>query len=152
MFSQKVFRRNGSESLQVTSRLMRALAAPENPPSIAGKARKRRQDEMSRRVPHLSEMRVIDTGGWPTFWRAAETKPTHVTMINLQLTECSETWMDMRIGDACDPHLKETFDLVVSNSLLEHVGGHWRPQQLADVVHRLSGPSLGANALPILSR
>ena len=44
-------------------------------------------------------------------------------------------------GDACDPpaHVRDAeFDLVYSNSLIEHVGGHARRCDFASVVHAMA--------------
>ena len=52
-----------------------------------------------------------------------------------------EPWLRLVRGDACAPPPQlehQQFDLVFSNSLIEHVGGHARRAQLADVVHRLA--------------
>jgi hypothetical protein len=45
------------------------------------------------------------------------------------------------VADACNPVLPaplsaERFDLVYSNSVLEHVGDHYRRQQFTETVHR----------------
>lgn len=79
-------------------------------------------------------MRVLDLGGTPRFWRAAPVQPAEVTIVNFIAEEIAEPWMKNAVTDACDPDLEGTFDLVVSNSLIEHVGGHARRSQLATVV------------------
>lgn len=83
-------------------------------------------------------MTVLDLGGWPHTWRIAPVKPAHVTMINLEFAPCDEPWLELRLGDACDPPVAGHFDLVFSNSLIEHVGGHWRRAKLAEAIHQLS--------------
>lgn len=84
-------------------------------------------------------MRVLDLGGDAGFWRAAPVRPLSVTMVNLFADCPTETWLRTVQGDACEPPREVSdarFDLVVSNSLLEHVGGHARRAQLADVIER----------------
>lgn len=86
-------------------------------------------------------MRVLDLGGHPTTWRLAPIKPLHVTTLNLRAPQADEPWMDMVVGDACNPPSAIAdghYDLVFSNSLLEHVGGHAQRQRMAEVVHRLA--------------
>jgi hypothetical protein len=85
----------------------------------------------------LPEYRVLDLGGLPEFWKLAPTRPTHVTTINLEPAETDESWLRHLVDDACAPTSieGERFDLVVSNSLIEHVGGHARRRELAQVVH-----------------
>jgi hypothetical protein len=85
-------------------------------------------------------MRVLDLGGTPGFWRAAPVHGEHVTVVNIKRgMDADEPWMDVRVADACDPGLgAERFDIVISNSLLEHVGGADRRQQLAEVITSLS--------------
>ncbi|UOT05842.1 class I SAM-dependent methyltransferase [Rhodococcus opacus] len=82
-------------------------------------------------------MRVLDLGGTPSYWESAPTKPLAVTTVNLARLEGTDTVYAVQ-GDACDPprEIKGPYDLVVSNSLIEHVGGHSQRARLADVIHR----------------
>jgi hypothetical protein len=64
-----------------------------------------------------------------------------VTTVNLQSLESSNPNIVVVQGDACDLPAEITsdrYDLVYSNSLLEHVGGHVQRQKLVDNVHRLA--------------
>ncbi|MGE2736466.1 class I SAM-dependent methyltransferase [Mycolicibacterium vaccae] len=82
-------------------------------------------------------MHVLDLGGTPAFWESAPTKPRKVTLVNLQAYPSSEL-VTAYEGDACappEPIAVGNFDLVVSNSLLEHVGGHTQRAKLANVIH-----------------
>lgn len=72
---------------------------------------------MLERFPELDAMKVIDLGG------GAPPPAGHV-------------W-----GDACtadELFAERSFDLVVSNSVLEHVGGYHRRQEFARAVHWLA--------------
>lgn len=106
--------------------------------SLSGRARARRWQRLVEVFPSLSEMRVLDLGGTPESWRLAPVRPKSVTTVNLLPQESvSEGIVTVR-GDACDlpsAVARDHFDLVYSNSLLEHVGGHARRQRLADNVH-----------------
>ena len=59
-------------------------------------------------------------------------------MVNMRpLPQPDEDWMQLIQGDACTavfPHGQ--FDIVISNSLLEHVGGHMQRERLAEVILR----------------
>lgn len=79
-------------------------------------------------------MRVLDLGGSPRFWRTTPEHPASVTTVNLTPAEPDEPWMAHVVADACEPLGLGYFDLVFSNSLIEHVGGHYRRQRLADVI------------------
>lgn len=81
-------------------------------------------------------MRVLDLGGRPEWW-AGDPHPAALTTINLESAGDLPPWVTHVVADACDVGVlgDERFDLVVSNSLLEHVGGYYRRRQLADVVH-----------------
>lgn len=117
------------------------IADGSNPTSLAGGARARRWQELLRCFPSLGDMRVLDLGGTPDAWRIAPVQPEHVVIVNInkktvkQETDSTKTVV---IGDACDlpgELAGQRFDLVYSNSLIEHVGGHAQRQRFADMVH-----------------
>jgi hypothetical protein len=123
--------------MSVTGRLNRAALDPGNPRSISGRARARRWNHFIATFPDISEMRVLDLGGLPNYWRTAPVRPAQVVTLNLSEDCADEPWMEHVVGDACEPPERitaERFDLVVSNSLLEHVGGHQRRRRLAEQV------------------
>ena len=94
---------------------------------------------LSTRFPQLPEMRVLDLGGVPEFWATAPIRPRHVTLVNLRPHPSEHDWIENRQGDACrlpEDLLADRFDLVVSNSVIEHLGGHARRRRFARVVRR----------------
>jgi hypothetical protein len=122
--------------------------------SISERVRQGRWAELFRRFPDLADMRVVDLGGTTWDWtigfcRAAQKlttrplPPKEVLVVNLDDTALSHAapWMDTLVADVCElPEdvLSTGFDLVFSNSLIEHVGGHWRRKQMARSVHLLA--------------
>ncbi|EWM11130.1 class I SAM-dependent methyltransferase [Kutzneria sp. 744] len=123
--------------MSMSRTIQRVLTDPNNPGSLSARARAKRWNELTRRFPSLASMRVLDLGGLPDFWRQSSIRPAHVTTVNLVPAQAPEPWVDHVVGDACAPEglSGKEFDLVVSNSLLEHVGGYSRRRQLADVIH-----------------
>lgn len=116
------------------------------PGSVGARARRRRWETMAARFPHLAEMTVIDLGGTVESWLRAPVRPAHVTVLNL--SEPDDTG-DSRIsavrGDACGARaalrgvgLPERYDLVFSNSVIEHVGGHAKRTEFAAEVVALA--------------
>ncbi|WP_328468574.1 class I SAM-dependent methyltransferase [Actinoplanes sp. NBC_00393] len=111
----------------------------DGPGSLGHAARRRRAAKLVETFPGLAGMRVLDLGGEPLFWRGFPVRPAHVTVLNLLSFDAAEPWIDAVTGDACDPPAAVTrrrFDLVVSNSVIEHVGGHVPRQRFAEVVLR----------------
>lgn len=100
---------------------------------MAGRARAKRLQMLLTRFPQIAQMRVLDLGGFLPYWDTAPFRPAHVTLVNLEPAEVSEPWADSRVADACDlpADLRSGYDLAFSNSVLEHVGGHVRRQQVA---------------------
>jgi hypothetical protein len=116
------------------------FADPDRVGSITHRCRLRRYEEVRRRFPNLPDMRVLDLGGTAVSWRNSGLRASSITLVNLDhLEEPDEPWMDVIRTDACLGGFGQ-FDLVFSNSLMEHVGGHSRRQQFADVVQE-SAPS-----------
>ena len=104
--------------------------------------RRRRWKLILRHIPRLAEFRVVDLGGTALWWSRAPVRPRHITVVNLY--EPGEGCTDLTAieGDAlrADELLRgEDFDLVFSNSLIEHLGGDpARRRRFADVVVALA--------------
>jgi hypothetical protein len=96
--------------------------------------------------PNLSEMTVVDLGGTVESWLRAPARPAHVTVVNLfEPGDSKEPWVTPIQGDACDATaslirhgISTRFDLVFSNSLIEHLGGHAKRIAFAEQVHMLA--------------
>jgi hypothetical protein len=117
----------------------------DGPRSIGGRARARRLKLLAATFPDLPSYRVLDLGGTAYSWLDGPLRPKSVTLVNLVDDELAvrherqslPDWLVLIAGDACDPPssvLDEDFDLVFSNSLIEHVGGPLRRKMMADVV------------------
>ena len=113
-----------------------------NDTSLAERMRLRRWQVIQKRLPELSEMKVLDLGGTLRWWLRAPVQPRHVTVVNIDPSERTDVpWLAIVTGDACCADklvAGEHFDLVFSNSLIEHVGGHKARCALAQVVRSLA--------------
>jgi hypothetical protein len=111
--------------------------------SVGGRLRQERARWLAETFPDLTEMSVIDLGGRILTWQRAPVRPKHVHVVNVQPSEDDiPEWAEFDLGDACalPAHVAgRHYDLVFSNSLIEHVGGHQRRERFADTVHQLSG-------------
>ena len=107
-----------------------------------------RQARMRRFVeivePLLSRpVRILDVGGTAAYWRALPhlygMPNVEITIVNLGGAETNESNLRIRRGDGCALDFPDnSFDIVHSNSVIEHVGG-WRDmQRMAGEVRRLA--------------
>ena len=104
----------------------------ESPTSLGGRARARRWNDLVARFPDLASLRVLDLGGTVDAWAVAPIRPRHVTVLNLdEPGTTDQPWLTPVTGDACNAAAElagttgeTSFDLVFSNAVLEHVGGH----------------------------
>ncbi|MEX5631238.1 class I SAM-dependent methyltransferase [Parafrankia sp. FMc2] len=114
----------------------------ESPNSLGARSRGRRWDRVREHFPDIDDMRVVDLGGTVDFWQRLERRPVHVVVINLEKpAEPAPPGIEVVVGDACDPPAETftgRFDLVFSNSVIEHVGGHAKRLAFADVTRRLA--------------
>ena len=130
--------------------LIYALQDAENPNSLSSRFRKAR----ARRVVELIEaihaergqVRVIDLGGEPDYWGRnfdrdfLESSGVRITLVNPQSFEVRDPLFTAAVGDACalPEHADGSFDLVHSNSVVEHVGDWPRMEAFATEVRRLA--------------
>jgi len=109
--------------------------------SLGAQLRLRRWERFAERFPDFQQMRVLDLGGTTLFWERAPIRPKTVTVINLGAPGEGSPWVRVIDGDACEaPELvgDEQFDLVFSNSLIEHLGGHLKRARFAEVVRSMA--------------
>jgi hypothetical protein len=112
------------------------------PDSWGARRRGRRWEWLAETFPDLAEMSVLDLGGRVDTWQRAPARPKHVHLVNLEPppSELPE-WAEVDRADACSlpAHLlRRRYDLVFSNSVIEHVGGHERRLRFAEAVRTLS--------------
>lgn len=118
----------------------------EAPGSPAVRARSKRWELIAKIFPDIAERTVVDLGGTVSSWLSAPIRPRQVTVVNLfEPGESDEDWLVPVTGDACDAVAElnragsaDTFDIVYSNAVLEHVGGHGSRARFADAVHALA--------------
>lgn len=109
--------------------------------SLSSRFRERRWQRLREVFPDIDDMRVLDIGGEADFWRHRSSHPVSVTMVNLFAADHEEPWLTAVEGDGCElPEGLGDFDLAFSNSVIEHVGGHWRRARFAEQV-RSAAPS-----------
>jgi hypothetical protein len=91
-------------------------------------------------------MRIIDLGGAPMMWQFVDI-PLNITLLNLLHTpeavgdakDMPQHTFSFEIGDACSTELpSDSFDMVFSNSVIEHVGDQERRSAFASQVRRLA--------------
>jgi hypothetical protein len=109
--------------------------------SLAERLRRKRWSLFRQQFPDFLDMRVLDLGGTASWWRRAPERPKSLTLINLAEFDESSASITAIQGDACaaDELLPgASFDLVFSNSLVEHLGGHAQRLKFAEVVHKMA--------------
>lgn len=104
--------------------------------------RRRRGEVLLQRFPDLADMEVLDLGGEMHYWTTVPVPPRRVTVVNIRPSrEVVPDFVEEVVGDACAPPPEVTgreWDLVHSNSVIEHVGGHTRRQDFAAAVRALA--------------
>jgi hypothetical protein len=110
--------------------------------SWGGRRRARRWEWLVREFPDLDQMSVIDLGGDAGTWTQSPLHPKHVHVVNIDTPPTEvPAWITVDTGDACalpTEIASRRYDLVFSNSVIEHVGGHERRLRFAESVHTLA--------------
>lgn len=112
------------------------------PGSWGERRRTRRWQWLTDTFPGLAEMSVLDLGGRVDTWERAPVRAKHVHVVNLEpLPAELPTWAEVDRADACALPgyiARRRYDLVFSNSVIEHVGGHERRVRFAEAVRALA--------------
>lgn len=122
---------------RTVERLRGRLASARSPGSLAARARARRWEMFAAHFPEVGDMRVLDLGGTTFTWVSAPVRPREVVVVNMKPQPSEVDWISTLVADACALPRQVTdqsFDLVYSNSVIEHVGGHARREAFAAAV------------------
>jgi hypothetical protein len=114
----------------------------DSPDSFGARRRERRWAWLVRTFPDLDQMSIVDLGGSVESWKRAPMRPKHVHVVNLE-NQPGEVpdWAEVDYADACELPAtirSRRYDLVFSNSVIEHLGGHERRIRFRDAVHGLA--------------
>jgi len=84
--------------------------------------------------------RILDVGGYAYFWDGSGLEQ-NVTILNVQLPQVRKGPFEWVEGDACCMGMfaDQSFDVVFSNSVIEHVGAFERQAAMAREVRRVAG-------------
>jgi hypothetical protein len=89
-------------------------------------------------------IRVLDVGGTVAYWKGVRelwgTLKLDITIVNVSAKPFSEAPFTVRRGNACDlrEYSDQSFDIVHSNSVIEHVGDWAAMAAMAAEVRRLA--------------
>ena len=100
--------------------------------------RQRRMERFARELGITAETRVLDVGGTPETWEMLAVRP-RVTLLNTPRTKeelAGAAWWVAGDGRML-PFRDQTFDVVFSNSVIEHVGDAASQQSFAREVARV---------------
>jgi SAM-dependent methyltransferase len=105
---------------------------------LSQRFRRRRMQRFAQELGINAETRVLDIGGTPDNWRLAPVQPRLVLLntprAKAELSGAAE-WV---AGDGrCLPFRDEAFDVVFSNSVIEHVGDAQSQRRFAREVMRI---------------
>jgi hypothetical protein len=137
-----------SKGLARPGDLLRGLADAGAPGSFSNSRRSRRFARFERLVDELKRgrskpVRILDIGGTNAFWQNrgwADRDDVHVVLVNLEAEAPAHANIDPQAGDATNlsQFASGSFDIVFSNSVIEHLETFERQAAMAAEVRRLA--------------
>jgi hypothetical protein len=87
-------------------------------------------------------LNILDVGGTPHFWQSMNFEnphDIHITLLNLEAYPVHSSMFTSLAGDATDLYRfkNDEFDIVFSNSVIEHVGDDWQQWKMAHEIARV---------------
>src|SRR5690554_707519 len=115
--------------------------------SLANRFRDRRfrffESQFKKIIPENGTvLKILDVGGTESFWVNRgyhKNNLVHITLLNLTKTEVEHKNMVSVIGNACDlsEYTDNSFDLVFSNSVIEHLYSYENQVLMAKEIQRV---------------
>jgi hypothetical protein len=102
------------------------------------------QEMLSQELEHKQRCKVLDVGGTPHYWRAfgnaLDFSRVEITVVNVSSAKSDHDSIKVMLGDARNMCEFEdlSFDIVHSNSVIEHVGRWQDMADMAKEVRRLA--------------
>ncbi len=131
------------------------LADTRDPNSLSTKLRRRRDIQLRSLISSIAETRggitILDLGGTLEYWQRVgfdflREQGARITLLNRQSSELSDVTaysdvFEVAVGDACDlsQYADRVFDLVHSNSVIEHVETWANMKAFAAETRRVGG-------------
>jgi Methyltransferase domain len=106
---------------------------------ISPQFRRRRMKAFIDQLKPGKDDRILDVGGYPEFWAGSGIE-SFVTILNVEPIpdSASNERMSTVVGDGTDlKYADNSFDIVFSNSVIEHLGTFERQQRLANECARV---------------
>jgi hypothetical protein len=123
--------------------LIRSLADNSDSRSLATRMRRRRFELFRSLLQTVTgHVEILDIGGTQPFWDlmlGEDTEDIRVTLLNIEHQRVSSSRFVSAVGDARSmPEFPpSSFDVVFSNSVIEHVGGYDDQRRMADEIRRV---------------
>jgi hypothetical protein len=113
------------------------------PHNLANSFRQHRMRKLLELVPMDRKVSIIDLGGTAAYWRALPAlyglANVEITVMNLDQEPLTDRNLTVTNGDACATGLADNlYDIVHSNSVIEHVGDWPNMEAMAREVRRLA--------------
>ena len=105
--------------------------------------RKKRMDLFFATIKPQADEMMLDVGGFPNTWTSHPRRVKHIDCLNVHQggrapRAGDEEYINMVIGDGCDLEYGDgSYDVVFSNSVIEHVGDWERQRAFAAEVRRV---------------
>jgi hypothetical protein len=123
--------------------LLKTLASSTSLNSLAASFRRKRFKlfhDLISRIEH-TPITILDIGGWQAFWEVVgfSDTPHKIILLNTHNVNIRHNNFVSIIGDArkLDTFTDNSFDVVFSNSVIEHLGTYQDQQRMANEVRRV---------------
>ncbi|MDX2184393.1 MAG: class I SAM-dependent methyltransferase [Gemmatimonadaceae bacterium] len=131
------------QPLSAATPVLRRWTDHRDPTSWSARGRQRRFAEFLAWIgPMPRPVRILDVGGDENYWRSVGRTAAHglsLTIVNLTSGVATLPDTTLHVGDArrMPEFSDQSFDVVFSNSVIEHLGGSAEQQRMAEEVRRI---------------